>query len=163
MSYRVGQGFDAHRLVAGRPLRLGGIDVPYERGLEGHSDGDCLVHAVCDAVLGAAAAGDMGQHFPSSDPRWRGASGRVFLAEVRKLVSGRGYVVANLDATVIAEAPALAPHLDEMRRTLAEALGVGLDAVSVKAKSTDRLGALGRGEGIAAQAVALLRREEVRA
>lgn len=163
MSFRVGQGFDAHRLVAGRPLRLGGIDVPYERGLEGHSDGDCLVHAVCDALLGAAAAGDMGQHFPSSDPRWRGASGSVFLAEVRRLVSSRGYVVANLDATVIAEAPALAPHLEQMRRTLADALGLGLDAVSVKAKSTDRLGSLGRGEGIAASAVALLRREEARA
>jgi 2-C-methyl-D-erythritol 2,4-cyclodiphosphate synthase len=163
VSFRVGQGFDAHRLVTGRPLLLGGVQVPYERGLEGHSDGDCLVHAVCDALLGAAAAGDMGEHFPSSDPRWRGASSRIFLAEVKKLVSSRGYVVANVDATVIAEAPALAAHLPGMRRVLADALGLALDAVSVKAKSADRLGALGRGEGIAAQAVCLLRREEARA
>jgi 2C-methyl-D-erythritol 2,4-cyclodiphosphate synthase len=141
VSFRVGQGFDAHRLVTGRPLLLGGVQVPYERGLEGHSDGD----------------------FPSSDPRWRGASSRIFLAEVKKLVSSRGYVVANVDATVIAEAPALAAHLPGMRRVLADALGLALDAVSVKAKSADRLGALGRGEGIAAQAVCLLRREEARA
>ena len=159
MSYRVGQGFDAHRLVSGRPLRLGGVHVPYERGLEGHSDGDCLVHAVCDALLGAAAAGDMGEQFPSADPRWKDASGRVFLAEVRQLIASRGYVVANLDATVIAQEPKLAGHLPAMRQELAAALGVALDVVSVKAKSTDRLGALGRGEGIAAQAVALLRRE----
>jgi 2-C-methyl-D-erythritol 2,4-cyclodiphosphate synthase len=162
MSYRVGQGFDAHRLVSGRPLRLGGVHVPYERGLEGHSDGDCLVHAVCDALLGAAAAGDMGERFPSGDPRWKDAPGRVFLSEVRQLIESRGYVLANLDATVIAQEPALAGHLAAMRRELAAALGVELDVVSVKAKSTDRLGALGRGEGIAAQAVVLLRREAAR-
>ena len=159
MSYRVGQGFDAHRLVAGRPLRLGGVLVPFERGLEGHSDGDCLVHAVCDALLGAAAAGDMGERFPSSDPRWKDASGQVFLAEVRRLIASRGFVLANLDATVIAQEPALAGHLPAMRKELAAGLGVALDVVSVKAKSSDRLGAVGRGEGIAAQAVVLLRRE----
>jgi 2-C-methyl-D-erythritol 2,4-cyclodiphosphate synthase len=162
VSYRVGQGFDAHRLVAGRPLRLGGVNVPYERGLEGHSDGDCLVHAVCDALLGAAAAGDMGERFPSSDPRWKDASGQVFLAEVRRLIASRGFVLANLDATVIAQEPALAGHLEAMRQELAAGLGVAKDVVSVKAKSSDRLGALGRGEGIAAQAVALLRREAAR-
>lgn len=162
MSYRVGQGFDAHRLVAGRPLRLGGVNVPYERGLEGHSDGDCLVHAVCDALLGAAAAGDMGERFPSSDPRWKDASGQVFLAEVRRLIASRGFVLANLDATVIAQEPALAGHLEAMRQELAAGLGVAKDVVSVKAKSSDRLGAVGRGEGIAAQAVALLRREAAR-
>jgi 2-C-methyl-D-erythritol 2,4-cyclodiphosphate synthase len=162
VSYRVGQGFDAHRLVAGRPLRLGGVNVPYERGLEGHSDGDCLVHAVCDALLGAAAAGDMGERFPSSDPRWKDASGQVFLAEVRRLIASRGFVLANLDATVIAQEPALAGHLEAMRQELAAGLGVAKDVVSVKAKSSDRLGAVGRGEGIAAQAVALLRREAAR-
>jgi 2-C-methyl-D-erythritol 2,4-cyclodiphosphate synthase len=159
MSYRVGQGFDAHRLVSGRALRLGGVEVPYERGLEGHSDGDCLVHAVCDALLGAAAAGDMGERFPSADPRWKDAPGRVFLAEVRQLIASRGFVLANLDATVIAQEPALARHLPAMRQELAAALGVAPELVSVKAKSTDRLGSLGRGEGIAAQAVVLLRRE----
>lgn len=159
MSFRIGQGFDAHRLVAGRPLRLGGVDVAYDRGLEGHSDGDCLIHAVCDALLGAAAAGDMGERFPSSDPRWKDAPGRTFLAEVRELIRSRGFVVTNLDATVIAQEPPLARHLPAMRRELAAGLGVALDAVSVKAKSTDRLGAVGRGEGIAAEAVALLRQE----
>lgn len=158
VSFRVGQGFDVHRLVPGRPLRLGGVEVPHHRGLEGHSDGDCLVHAVCDALLGAAAAGDMGERFPSGDPRWKDAPGRVFLEEVRELIKSRGFVLANLDATVIAQEPALARHLEAMRQELATGLGVALEAVSVKAKSADRLGALGRGEGIAAQAVVLLRR-----
>lgn len=151
-----------HRLVPGRPLRLGGVDVPFERGLEGHSDGDCLIHAVCDALLGAAAAGDMGERFPSADPRWKDARGTVFLAEVRELIQSRGFIVTNLDATVIAQEPKLATHLPAMRRELAAALGISLDVVSVKAKSTDRLGVLGRGEGIAAEAVALLRGEETR-
>lgn len=162
VSFSVGQGFDAHRLVPGRPLRLGGVEVPHERGLEGHSDGDCLVHAVCDALLGAAAAGDMGERFPSRDPRWKDAPGRELLAEVRELIKARGFVLANLDATVIAQEPALAKYLPAMRQQLATGLGVALEAVSVKAKSTDRLGSLGRGEGIAAQAVVLLRREGAR-
>jgi 2-C-methyl-D-erythritol 2,4-cyclodiphosphate synthase len=157
---RVGAGFDAHRLVAGRPLLLGGVLVPFDRGLEGHSDGDCLSHAVCDALLGAAAAGDMGQHFPSSDPRWRGAASRVFLEQVARVLAGAGCSIVNVDATLIAQAPALAPHLPAMRAAIAEALGVGAERVSVKAKSTDHLGALGRGEGIAAQAVALVRLAE---
>ena len=160
MSHRVGHGFDTHRLVSGRPLLLGGIVVPYDRGLEGHSDGDCVLHAVCDALLGAAAAGDMGQHFPSSDPRWKGASSRLFLEEVSRLLRDRGFVVENVDVTVVAQAPALAPHLGKMRETLVSLLGLSQEAVSVKAKSTDGLGAIGRGEGIAAQAVALLRRPE---
>jgi len=162
LSFRIGQGFDAHRLVPGRPLRLGGVLVPHDRGLEGHSDGDCLVHAVCDALLGALAAGDMGERFPSSDPRWKDAPGRVFLAEVRELIESRGFVLANLDATVIAQEPALATYLHAMRQQLAGALGVALEAVSVKVRSTDRLGSLGRGEGIAAQAVVLLRPEGAR-
>jgi 2-C-methyl-D-erythritol 2,4-cyclodiphosphate synthase len=154
---RVGTGFDAHRLVAGRPLLLGGVRIEHPRGLEGHSDGDCLLHAVCDAVLGALAAGDMGRHFPSSDPQWKGAPSLRFLEKVAALMREKGYELANLDATVIAEAPALAPHLEAMRARIAAGLGAPVEQVSVKAKSTDGLGALGRGEGIAAQAVALLR------
>jgi 2-C-methyl-D-erythritol 2,4-cyclodiphosphate synthase len=157
---RIGNGFDAHRLVAGRRLVLGGVEIEYARGLEGHSDGDCLVHALCDALLGAAAAGDMGRHFPSSDPRWKDASSLLFLQEVSRLVGERGYAIENVDATVIAEAPALLPHLERVRETLSACLRVGVDQVSVKAKSTDGLGAVGRGEGIAAHAVALLRERE---
>lgn len=156
MSFRVGTGFDAHRLVPGRPLVLGGVEVPHDRGLLGHSDGDCVLHAVCDAVLGALAQGDMGQHFPSSDARWKGAQSRVFLDEVKRLASTGGYRIENVDVTVIAQAPALAPHLAAMRASLAESLGLPLTAVSVKAKSTDGMGALGRNEGIAAQAAVLL-------
>jgi 2-C-methyl-D-erythritol 2,4-cyclodiphosphate synthase len=153
---RVGHGFDAHRLVAGRPLRIGGVEVPHGRGLEGHSDGDCVLHAVCDALLGAAGEGDMGRHFPSSDPRWRGVASRVFLEEVRRLVTAAGYSLVNLDVTVIAQEPALASHLEPMRAAIAVVLGVEKAQVSVKAKSTDHLGALGRGEGIAALATVLL-------
>ena len=153
---RIGHGFDAHRLVAGRPLRLGGVEVPHGRGLEGHSDGDCVLHAVCDALLGAAGEGDMGRHFPSSDPRWRGVASRVFLEEVRRLVDAAGYSLVNLDVTVIAQEPVLAPHLEPMRAAIAGTLGVETGRVSVKAKSTDHLGALGRGEGIAALATVLL-------
>lgn len=159
-SFRVGSGFDAHRLVPGRPLALGGVTVPHDRGLEGHSDGDCLIHALCDALLGAAAAGDMGRYFPSSDPRWMGTASLTFLAEVARLVRERGYEVENVDATLIAQEPALAPYLEAMCATLADGLGIEVGRVSVKAKSTDRLGAVGRGEGIAAEAVALLRRKE---
>jgi 2-C-methyl-D-erythritol 4-phosphate cytidylyltransferase/2-C-methyl-D-erythritol 2,4-cyclodiphosphate synthase len=156
---RVGTGFDAHRLVSGRPLVLGLVTVPHARGLEGHSDGDCLAHAVCDALLGAAALGDMGRHFPSGDERWRGASGAVFCAEVARALRAEGLAVQNVDATVIAQEPRLGGHVEAMRAALAGSLGVPLHAVSVKVKSTDGLGAVGRGEGIAAQATALLRRE----
>ena len=153
---RIGHGFDAHRLVAGRVLRLGGIEVPHARGLEGHSDGDCALHAVCDALLGAAGEGDMGRHFPSRDPRWRGVESRVFLEEVRRLVDAAGYAVVNLDVTIVAQEPVMAPHLEPMRAAIAGMLGVETGRVSVKAKSTDHLGALGRGEGIAALATVLL-------
>jgi 2-C-methyl-D-erythritol 2,4-cyclodiphosphate synthase len=159
MSYRVGSGFDAHRLAPGRRLMLGGVLIPSDRGLEGHSDGDCLIHAVCDALLGAAAAGDMGAHFPSTDPRFEGVPSRIFLERVAGLLREKRLVVANVDATVIAQAPALAAHLPAMREALCSILGVALGAVSVKVKSTDHLGALGRGEGIAAQAVALLKED----
>ena len=159
---RVGTGFDAHRLVEGRDLVLGGVPIPSDRGLEGHSDGDCLVHAVCDALLGAAAAGDMGRYFPSSDERWRGVSSLRFLEETHRIVTERGYAVVNLDVTVIARAPALAPYADRIRRVLGDHLRIDLDAVSVKAKSTDGLGALGRGDGIAAQAVVLIQKKDER-
>jgi 2-C-methyl-D-erythritol 2,4-cyclodiphosphate synthase len=157
---RIGQGFDVHRLVAGRPLRLGGVEVAHPRGLEGHSDGDCVLHAVCDALLGAIGDGDMGEHFPSRDPRWRGASSRVFVEEVARLVKTRGYCLGNLDVTVVAQEPVLAPHLGAMRELIASLLGAPAGSVSVKAKSSDHLGALGRGEGIAAFASVLLVKEK---
>jgi 2-C-methyl-D-erythritol 2,4-cyclodiphosphate synthase len=157
---RVGSGFDVHRLVAGRPLMLGGIQIPFERGLAGHSDGDCLIHAVCDALLGAVAAGDMGSHFPSSDARWAGAARQVFLEQVAQLVAGRGFVIENLDATLVAEVPRLSPHVQALRASLARLLELDSDRVSVKVKSADGLGALGHGDGIAAHAVCLLLRPD---
>lgn len=153
---RVGFGYDVHRLVDGRALRLGGVDVPFDRGLLGHSDADVLTHACCDALLGAVAAGDLGGHFPDTDPRWQGVSSLLLLERVAAIVAERGYAVSNLDATVIAERPRLASHVDAMRERLAGALGVPVDAVSVKATTSDRLGLVGRGEGIAACAVALV-------
>ncbi len=152
----MGQGFDAHRLVPGRTLRLGGVAIPHDHGLAGHSDGDVLLHAVARALLGALAAGDLGEHFPSSDPRWRDAESAVFVREAVRRVAEQGLAVANLDATVIAEAPRLAPYRDAMRGQLVSLLGVAPGAVSLQITSTDGLGAIGRGEGIAAQAVVLL-------
>ena len=152
----MGQGFDAHRLAAGRPLRLGGVPIPHDRGLAGHSDGDVLLHAIARALLGALGAGDLGQHFPSADERWRGADSGVFVREAVARAKQTGLAVGNLDATVIAEAPRLAPHLDAMRRSVAALLDAPLAAVNVQVTSTDGLGAIGRGEGIAAQAVVLL-------
>lgn len=157
MTPRVGQGFDAHRLAAGRPLRLGGVEIPHERGLAGHSDGDVLLHAIARALLGALGAGDLGQHFPSSDARWRGAESGVFVREAVAKAKAAGFGVGNLDATVIAEAPRLAPHQEAMRRSVAALLGAPLAAVNIQITSPDGLGAIGRGEGIAAQAVVLLR------
>jgi 2-C-methyl-D-erythritol 2,4-cyclodiphosphate synthase len=159
-AYRVGQGFDAHKLVAKRKLFLGGILIPHGKGLAGHSDGDCLIHAVCDALLGAAAAGDMGVHFPSQDKKWKDAASLVFLEHVRHVIAELGFVIENVDATVVAEEPVLAPHLPEMRAQLARTLELDPSAVSVKAKSTDGLGAIGRGKGIATFAIAALRRKE---
>ncbi len=153
---RIGHGIDAHRLVAGRPLVLGGVEVPFERGLEGHSDGDALLHAVASALIGALGEGDLGRHFPSSDPELAGIASTEILARVAALVRERGYVLANLDATIVAQAPRLSAHLDKMRAVIADVLGVSADRVNVKVTSTDRLGAIGRSEGIAAQAVALL-------
>jgi 2-C-methyl-D-erythritol 2,4-cyclodiphosphate synthase len=150
---RAGFGFDLHPLVAGRPLVLGGVSVPFELGLGGHSDGDVLTHAVGEALLGALALGDLGRHFPDTDPRYRGVSSLVLLAAVIDLVRGRGGRLVNVDATVVAQAPTLAPLLPEMAKRLADTLGIAGDAVSVKAKSPEGLGLLGRREGIAAMAV----------
>jgi 2-C-methyl-D-erythritol 2,4-cyclodiphosphate synthase len=151
---RVGLGFDLHPLVRGRPLILGGVEVPSEAGLGGHSDADVLAHAVGEALLGALALGDLGRHFPDTDPRYRGISSLVLLEQVMALVSARGGRLVNVDATVLAQAPRLAPYLAEMGRRLAGALGVPPGAVSVKAKSPEGLGLVGRREGIAAMAVA---------
>ena len=153
---RIGQGFDAHALVSGRKLVIGGVQVPYEKGLAGHSDADVLIHAVCDALLGAAGLGDIGQHFPDSDARFKDIDSRKLLREVARLVKGRGLKVVNVDATVIAQAPRLAPHVPAMRANLVSDLDVAADAVNIKAKTTEKLGFVGRGEGIAAEAVALL-------
>lgn len=150
---RVGFGFDLHPLVADRPLVLGGVTVASDRGLGGHSDADVLAHAVGEALLGALALGDLGRHFPDTDPRYRGISSLELLRRVVELVGAQGGRLVNVDATVLAEAPRLAPHLPAMARRLAEALGLPADRVSVKAKSPEGLGLLGRGEGIAAMAV----------
>ena len=153
---RIGIGFDAHALVPNRPLILGGVRVPFERGLAGHSDADVLTHAVCDALLGAAALGDLGRHFPSSDPALRGISRLELLRRTRRLLDAAGWTILNLDATVIAQRPKLAGYLETMRERLAEAAGVLSSEVSVKATTTDGLGFTGRGEGMAAQAIALV-------
>jgi 2-C-methyl-D-erythritol 2,4-cyclodiphosphate synthase len=153
---RIGQGYDVHALVAGRKLVIGGVAIPFEKGLDGHSDADVLIHAVCDALLGAAALGDIGRHFPDTDPKYRNADSRVFLREVGKKIRGAGLTIVNLDATVIAQAPKLAPHIGAMIANLAADLGLKPDQVNVKAKTAERLGAIGRGEGIAAEAIALL-------
>jgi len=153
---RIGQGFDTHALVGGRELVIGGVRIPYEKGLAGHSDADVLIHAVCDALLGAAGLGDIGAHFPDTDARYKGIDSRKLLREVARLLRQRKLRVANVDATIIAQAPKMAPHIAAMRANLASDLGVAPDAVNVKAKTTEKLGFVGRGEGIAAEAVALL-------
>ncbi len=155
---RVGFGYDVHRLVKGRPLILGGIRVPFERGLEGHSDADVLLHAITDALLGAAAMGDIGALFPDSDPRWKDADSRLLLAEVVERLRTEGWYVENVDTTVAMQRPKLRPHIDAMRETIAPILHVTPDCVSVKATTTEKLGFVGREEGVAAWAVCLLRR-----
>jgi 2-C-methyl-D-erythritol 2,4-cyclodiphosphate synthase len=151
---RVGQGFDVHALVTGRKLVVGGVTIPYHLGLEGHSDADVLLHAICDALLGAAALGDIGRHFPDSDSRYSGADSRALLRAVREMV--RQHRIVNVDATVIAQAPRMAPHIPAMTRNIAADLEVAPEAVNVKATTTESLGFTGRGEGIAAQAVVLI-------
>ena len=156
---RIGNGFDVHALVAGRPLVLGGVAIPHERGLAGHSDADVLLHAVCDAILGALALGDIGMHFPDTDARWKDADSRALLRHVAALAAAQGWRIGNLDVTVIAETPKLAPHVPAMRANLAGDLACDVGAISVKATTTERLGFAGRGEGIAALATVLLLRD----
>ena len=154
---RVGFGFDAHRLVAGRPLILGGVNIPYDRGLQGHSDADVLLHAACDALLGAVGLGDLGSHFPDTDPELEGVSSIALLRRVMVMVREAGFEVQNLDSTVVAQAPKLAPHIHTMIATIADAIEVGPSQVSVKATTTEGMGFAGSGEGIAAYAVTALR------
>lgn len=156
LAFRVGQGWDVHALVADRPLVLGGVTIPHRLGLLGHSDADVLIHALIDALLGAAALGDIGRHFPDTDPRWKGADSRVLLRHTVSLLAQAGWRVGNVDSTVIAQAPKLAPHIPAMVAHLAADLGVTEGAVNVKAKTSEKLGYAGREEGISAQAVALL-------
>ncbi|MDO8989399.1 MAG: 2-C-methyl-D-erythritol 2,4-cyclodiphosphate synthase [Sideroxyarcus sp.] len=153
---RIGQGFDVHQLVAGRKLIIGGVDIPYEKGLLGHSDADVLLHAVCDAILGAAALGDIGKHFSDTDAKYKDIDSRVLLRVVAGKIREAGYRVGNVDATIIAQAPKMAPHIPQMIANIAADLGIEAGAVNVKATTTEHLGYTGRGEGIAAQAVALL-------
>lgn len=156
---RVGQGFDAHTLVAGRKLVIGGVAIPHKKGLAGHSDADVLIHAVCDALIGAAGLGDIGTHFPDTDPRFKNIDSRKLLYELRQLLRERRWHVVNVDATIIAQAPRMAPHIPAMRANIAADLGVDPECVNIKAKTTEKLGFVGRGEGIAAEAVVLLNDE----
>lgn len=155
---RFGMGYDVHRLVEGRKLILGGVDVPYEKGLLGHSDADVLLHAVSDAILGAAAFGDIGTHFPDTDERFQGADSGKLLAEVVRLVRAEGYAIGNVDATIVAQAPKLLPHIPRMRENIARLLGVAVGDVNVKATTEERLGFTGSGEGMSAYAVAGIER-----
>ncbi len=156
MTFRVGMGFDAHPFAKGRPLRLGGVEIAHDSGLEGHSDGDALLHALTDAVLGAAGAGSIGDHFPPGDPAWKDADSAAFLRKAGELARGRGFSIGNVDAIVVAEAPKLAPHVPAIRARIAEILGTKPEAVSVRGTSANGLGFTGRKDGLAAMAVALL-------
>ena len=157
-SLRIGQGFDVHVLVTGRPLIIGGVTIPFEKGLDGHSDADVLLHAITDAILGAAGLGDIGRHFPDTDPGFEGADSRKLLHEAAARVKQAGYSVVNIDCTIIAQAPKMALHVAAMAANIAADCGVAVACVNIKAKTTERLGFTGRGEGIAAEAVALVER-----
>ena len=153
---RIGMGYDVHRLVENRDLIMGGVKIPYEKGLLGHSDADVLLHAIMDALLGAAALGDIGKHFPDNDPAYKGADSLILLKKVGELLSEAGYVIENIDSTIIAQRPKMAPHIEQMRRNIADTLGLDLSRVNVKATTEEGLGFTGSGEGISAQAVALI-------
>ena len=157
MTIRIGNGYDVHRLVAGRKLIIGGVEIPSDRGLLGHSDADVLIHAVCDALLGAAGLGDIGRHFPDTDQRFKGVSSVTLLAEVRRLLDEKGFHVQNIDATIVAERPRMSPHVPAMIGVIARAAGAEPGSVNVKATTTEGLGYAGRGEGIAAYAVCTIR------
>ena len=156
MNIRIGNGVDVHALVSGRSLVLGGVTIPFERGLQGHSDADALLHAICDAVLGALGAGDIGAHFPDTDPRYKDADSRILLRSIWQRAVAEGYSLGNVDATVVAEAPKLAPYIRQMTANIASDLGAGIEQVNVQATTTEGLGFAGRGEGIAAMATVLL-------
>lgn len=153
---RIGMGYDVHRLVEDRKLIIGGVDIPYEKGLLGHSDADVLLHAISDALLGAAALGDIGKHFPDTDPEYKGADSLKLLSLVGEMLEKEGYLIQNIDATIIAQAPKMRPHIDSMRRNIADALGIDIMQVSVKATTEEGLGFTGKGEGIASQAICML-------
>lgn len=158
---RVGNGFDVHQLVEGRPCIIGGVDIPFAKGLKGHSDADVLLHAISDALLGAAALGDIGKHFPDTDERFKGADSRVLLRRVVALLKSKHYSIENIDATIMAEAPKMAPYIGAMCQNIADDCGLLIDCVNVKATTTEKLGFTGRGEGIAAQAVCLIQRYQI--
>lgn len=153
---RVGMGYDVHRLVEGRDLIMGGVKIPYEKGLLGHSDADVLLHAISDALLGAAALGDIGKHFPDSDPAYKGIDSRLLLKKVGELIEEKGYLIENIDATIIAQAPKMRPHIDQMRANIAQDLGITIDQINVKATTEEGLGFTGLGEGISSQAICML-------
>ena len=153
---RIGQGFDVHALAPERKLIIGGVEIPFDRGLAGHSDADALLHAICDALIGAAGLGDIGTHFPDSDARYKGIDSRTLVREVARLLAANELRVVNIDSTIIAQAPKMAPHIPRMRENIAADLGISVRLVNVKAKTAERLGSLGRGEGIAAEAIALV-------
>ena len=154
--YRIGNGYDVHRLIKGRKLILGGVDIPHSLGLDGHSDADVLCHALCDSLLGASGAGDLGKYFPDTDNKWKGVSSLVLLEKSGELVTERGYEIANIDTTIVAQQPKLGPHIESMTTNIAEILKINSHQVNIKATTTERLGFAGREEGIAAYAVALL-------
>lgn len=156
MSLRIGIGYDVHRLTSDRPLVLGGVTIPYHLGLAGHSDADALLHAMTDAILGALSLGDIGKHFPDDDPKWKNQESILFLQEAQRMTAERGYQIANFDSTIIAQAPKLGKHIDQMRTLIAKHLNLEIDQVGIKATTHEKIGTLGRGEGIAAQAVVLL-------
>jgi 2-C-methyl-D-erythritol 2,4-cyclodiphosphate synthase len=153
---RIGHGYDVHRFSEGDHIILGGVNIPYEKGLEAHSDGDVVLHALCDALLGAAALGDIGKHFPDTDPNFKGADSRVLLRHVYRIVADKGYLLGNADITIIAQAPKMAPHIDAMRQLIAADLKVDLDVINIKATTTEKLGFEGRKEGISVHAVVLI-------
>ena len=153
---RIGMGYDVHRLVEGRDLIMGGVKIPYEKGLLGHSDADVLLHAISDALLGAAALGDIGKHFPDSDPAYKGIDSRKLLRKVGELLEEKGFLIENIDATIIAQAPKMRPHIDQMRANIAADLGIMVDQVNVKATTEEGLGFTGTGEGISSQAICML-------
>lgn len=162
MSFRIGQGLDAHRFSDGDHVVLGGVRIPFSHGLAAHSDGDVLLHAICDALLGAAALGDIGRHFPDTDPAWKGVSSRLLLQRVVVTVREAGFAIVNIDATVVAERPRIAAHVADMRGNVAADTGIGVEAVNIKGTTTEKMGFTGRGEGIAASAVCLLEMQPAR-